>query len=59
MNGILSSRSCFSGTFNRCLTASLSGEVGATDTWEQSLRLVIFEEAKGEEREAMGGGGGR
>jgi len=59
MNGILSSRSRFSGTSNRCATESLSGEVGAIDIWDRALDLVTFEEVKEGEEEAMGGLGGR
>ena len=55
--GILSARSRFGGAFDRCVTASCSGEVGGVGTCEPGApRHVAFEEAQKGECEDKAGG---
>jgi len=52
--GILSARSRFGGAFDRCVTASCSGEVGGVGTCKPltgASRHVAFEEAQKREAE--------
>jgi hypothetical protein len=59
MDGMLSSRSRFGGTFDRCPLASRSNDVDAIDISGRSLGLTAFNDGKGEEGEVLGGEGGR
>jgi hypothetical protein len=53
----LSARSRFGGAFDRCVTASCSGEVGGVGTCEPGApRHVAFEEAQKGECEDKAGG---